>query len=68
MKLSIVSTSISVFMTLILVSIEHYVKEILDAPHSSPKRCGERSAVVASKTVVKAFAFLLLKLGGREQL
>jgi hypothetical protein len=31
MKLSIVSTSISVFMTLILVSIEHYVKQIVDA-------------------------------------
>jgi len=31
MKLSIVSTSISVFMTLILVSTKHYVKEILDA-------------------------------------
>src|ERR1700688_5182998 len=30
MKLSIVSTSMSVVMTLILVSITHYVKEILD--------------------------------------
>jgi len=37
MKLSIVSTSISVFTTLILVSIAHYVKEILN-PSTAPRR------------------------------
>jgi len=65
MKLSIVSTSVSVFVTLILVSIIHYVKEILDAFTAPRRRYGKRSAGVADKTVVKAFAFLLLQLSGR---
>ena len=66
MKLIIVSTSISVSMTLILVSSKHYVKVILAPIHSSPKRYSDRSLVVAGKTVVKAFAFLLLNLSGRD--
>jgi hypothetical protein len=65
MKLSIVSTSISFSTTLILVSMTHYVKEILD-PFTAPKRYGDRSVVVPGKTVVKAFAFLLLRLSRRD--
>ena len=66
MKLSIVSTSISFSTTLMLVSMTHYVKEILAPLHRSPKRYVDRSVVVPGKTVVKAFAFLLLRLSRRD--
>ena len=65
MKLSIVSASISVFMTLILVSIKHYIKQIVDALIAPLRHAvNDRGA----RWVIKMFALLAIRLSGCARL